>query len=89
MSGTLAYGSGSIPVPAGTFVPFSAEDGTRIGVVTVGENGEFTLRLRAEYDFTWDSTPVKFECNIGDVEYMAEFDSLKALASTSTAIILN
>ena len=89
MSGTLAYGSGSTPVPAGTFVPFSTDDGTRIGVVTVGENGEFTLRLRAEYDFTWDSTPVKFECKIGDVEYKAGFDSLKALASTSTAIILN
>ncbi len=89
MSGIMTYGSGSTPVPAGTFIPFSTDDGTRIGVVTVGENGEFTLRLRAEYDFTWDSTPVKFECKIGEVEYEAGFDSLKDLASTSTAIILN
>ena len=78
MSGSLTYGGA--PVPAGTFVPFSTEDGTRIGVVTVGEGGSFELRLRAEYSFTWGNTPVKFEAKIGGAEYKAEFASLKALA---------
>ncbi len=79
IAGFLTYGIGSTRVPAGTFVPFSTNDGTRIGVVTVGENGSFELRLRAEYEFDWNSTPVKFECKVGDTEYSAEYTSLAAL----------
>ena len=82
IEGTLTYGSSSIPVPSGTFVPFSTDDGTRIGVVSVGDNGAFELRLRAEYQFTWESTPVKFEAKVGATEYKAEFTSLKALVSS-------
>ena len=82
IEGTLTYGSSSIPVPSGTFVPFSTDDGTRIGVVSVGDNGAFELRLRAEYQFTWESTPVKFEAKVGTTEYKAEFTSLKALVSS-------
>ena len=82
MAGTLKYNGTA--VPAGTFVPFSTDDGTRIGVVTVGNDGTYTLRLRAEYDFTWDSTPVKFECKIAGTEYSCRFDSLAALAAAST-----
>ena len=88
MTGTLTMGDA--PVPAGTFVPFSSEDGTRIGVVTVQENGEFELRLRAEYSFTWENTPVKFEAKIDGTEYKAEFSSLKVLASSlANPIMLN
>ena len=79
MRGTLNYGG--LPVPSGTFVPFSTEDGTRIGVVTVNENGSFELRLRAEYSFTWENTPVKFEAKIAGVEYKAQYASLKDLAA--------
>ena len=86
IEGVLTYGSSSAPVPAGTFVPFSMNDGTRIGVVTVGDNGEFELKLRAEYKFDWNNTPVKFEAKIGGVEYKAEFSSLEALASTVSSI---
>ena len=83
ITGILNYGGAA--VPAGTFVPFSSDDDTRIGVVTVGENGAFELRLRSEYEFEWN-TPVKFECNIGNVEYKAEFATLQALFE-NTAVI--
>lgn len=82
IEGKLTYGSSSTPVPSGTFVPFSTNDGTRIGVVTVGDDGTFELRLRAEYKFTWENTPVKFEAKIAGVEYKAEFTSLAALTSS-------
>ena len=89
MRGNLYYGSSSTPVPAGTFVPFSAEDGTRIGVVAVGQNGAFELRLRAEYQFSWTSTKVKFETKIGSDEYKKEFASLEALyAALSSDVVL-
>ena len=81
ITGNLVYGPSDAHVPAGTFVPFSTEDGTRIGVVAVKENGTFELRLRAEYDFTWNDSPVKFETKIAGVEYKAEFTSLAALAA--------
>ena len=82
IEGKLTYGSSSAPVPSGTFVPFSANDGTRIGVVTVGDDGTFELRLRTEYKFTWENTPVKFEAKIAGVEYKAEFTSLATLTSS-------
>ena len=82
IEGILTYGPSSIHLPSGTFVPFSTDDGTRIGVVSVGDNGAFELRLRAEYQFTWESTPVKFEVKVGATEYKAEFTSLKALVSS-------
>ena len=81
ITGNLVYGPSDAQVPAGTFVPFSTEDGTRIGIVAVKENGTFELRLRAEYDFTWNDSPVKFETKIAGVEYKAEFTSLAALAA--------
>ena len=81
ITGNLVYGPSDAQVPEGTFVPFSTADGTRIGVVAVKENGTFELRLRAEYDFTWNDSPVKFETKIAGVEYKAEFTSLAALAA--------
>lgn len=78
IKGVLTYGGG-LSVPAGTFVPFSSDDDTRIGVVSVTDSGTFELRLRSEYEFDWEETPVKFECQVGSVEYKAEFSSLKAL----------
>ncbi|MBR4978789.1 MAG: hypothetical protein IKY95_07545 [Bacteroidales bacterium] len=87
MTGVLTYGTSETPIPEGTFIPFSTEDGTRIAVVTVRKNGIFELRLRAEYDFTWNDSPVKFEAKIADVEYKAEFASLSELAMALTSAI--
>ena len=89
MAGTLTYGTSATPVPAGTFVPFSTDDGTRIGVVTVGDNGAYELRLRAEYKFDWENTPVKFECKIQEAEYSLRLDSLKDLAASPDVQLTN
>lgn len=79
IEGTINYGPSAAPVPAGSFIPFSINDGTRIGVVTVDSTGKFRLMLRAEYNFDWENTPVNFEFANGNDEYKATFPSLKAL----------
>lgn len=84
MTGTLTYGSSAAPIPADTFVPFSrVDDDTRIGVITIGENGTFSLRLRAEYEFEWD-TPVQFECSIDGVNYKCDNLILSDVATAGT-----
>lgn len=81
VKGTMTYGPSSTPVPAGAFVPFSVNDGTRIGVVTVDNAGQFHLILRAEYSYDWKNTPVNFEYDNGAGEYKATFASLEELFS--------
>ena len=69
---------------------FSTDDGTRIGVVTVGAGGSYELTLRAEYTFDWENTPVKFECKIDGNEYSSRYDSLKdPFASPSVNLTAN
>ena len=50
---------GPKPVPAGEFVVFERMDGTRIGAITVTEEGRYSLRLRSEYAFTWSQTKLR------------------------------
>ena len=84
ISGIIKYadeGSTKI-VPKDTFVSFTRElNGSRIGSMTVGENGEYQLRLRKEYDFTWDGVgdKIKLHITIGGKYYSAIFDNVKAL----------
>ena len=83
IEGTITYGSGRTAVPMGSFVPFSTDDGTRIGVVSVDADGLYSLNLRAEYNFDWKNTPVNFEFEINDVEYRTRIDSLEKLFETT------
>lgn len=57
MTGTIVYreaeGGEETPVPAGGFVTFERADGTRIGTMTVTENGRFSVRLKPEYRYDW------------------------------------
>lgn len=68
-------------VPKGQFVSFSRElDGSRIGSVTVTAEGKYQLRLRKEYEFTWNQNdPVKFYAKIGNSYYTATLNNLEAL----------
>lgn len=88
ITGTMSYGSSSAPVPAGTFVPFSTDDGTRIGVVSVESDGNYTLSLRAEYSFDWETTPVKFEAEIAGTEYVLRLPSLQTLFESTSVNLL-
>ena len=79
IQGTITYNE--TEVPKGTFVSFSREfDGSRIGSITVTENGEYQLRLRKEYEFTWDQNdPVKLYAKIGEEYYVATYPNLATL----------
>ena len=79
IQGTIIYNE--TDVPKGTFVSFSREfDGSRIGSITVTENGEYQLRLRKEYEFTWDQNdPVKLYAKIGEAYYVATYPNLATL----------
>ena len=86
IAGTITYGAENSPVPADTFVSFSRElDGSRIGSLVVTSNGQYQLRLRKEYDFTWaqqgDSVKLYARINNGSVSkyYVATYPNLKAL----------
>ncbi len=79
-------------VPNDAFVPFEMEPTyNRIGVVTIGQNGEFELRLRKEYKYDWSTDGVKFQySDANGVVYEARFSSLSALTASlaNGAIIL-
>lgn len=81
ITGSITYAGA--PVPAGQFISFSREiDGSRIGSLTVTEDGKYQLHLRKEYEFTWDQTdPVKLYAKIGENYYVATYANLKALAN--------
>lgn len=73
-------------VPYEAFVPFEMKPTyNRIGTVTVGQNGEFELRLRKEYKYDWTTDAVKFQFTEGGVVYEKEFASLSALYSSLTS----
>jgi hypothetical protein len=36
-------------------------DGVRIGSINVGENGVYTLNLRKEYSFNWNTDQIEFD----------------------------
>lgn len=80
ISGNITCSDGTT-VPQGQFVSFSRElDGSRIGSVTVTADGQYQLRLRKEYEFTWNQNdPVKFYAKIGGSYYSATLNNLATL----------
>ena len=73
-------------VPYEAFIPFEMKPTyNRIGTVTVGQNGEFELRLRKEYKYDWTTDAVKFQFTESGVVYEKEFASLSALHSSLTS----
>lgn len=96
LTGVLKYRdtSGTVRnIPNGSFVPFE-ETSTynRIGVLSIGNNGAFELRLRSEYRYDWNTDEVKFQYkDDAGVVYESKFISLNYLYSTldnGTQIIL-
>lgn len=86
IEGKMTYAASSSAagtnVPKGQFVSFiRVLDGSRIGSMVVGDNGQYQLRLRKEYDFTWDGQDDKVQLyiQIGGQYYSASFANLKAL----------
>ena len=91
MTGTIQYRKdGKVEnIPAGAFVPFEVDPTyNRIGTVTIGENGNYELRLRSEYKYDWLLDKVKFQYVDGDTVYEKQFGSLSALNSSAGPIII-
>lgn len=73
ITGTLKYkddnGTEQV-VPAGAFVAFErVSNNSRIGVVTVTDDGRYELRLRKEYAFNWDTDRVQFHYELDGKVY--------------------
>ena len=72
-----------VNVPNGAFVPFEMKPTyNRIGTVSVGNDGQFELRLRKEYKYDWTTDAVKFQFSDGGVVYEKEFASLNSLTAS-------
>lgn len=68
-------------VPRDAFVAFSrTRDGVRIGSIKVASDGEYSLNLRSEYEFSWNTEEVElcFE-DVDGVVYDLQLPSLGAL----------
>lgn len=94
VSGSIRYGesaSSLAAVPARSFVPMERTyDNTRIGSVTVTSAGTYELRLRAEYEFDWNTDEIMFEFTAGGKHYSAKVSSLAALvANPDLALMLS
>ena len=67
-------------VPAGSFVPFeSLPSYNRIGTIALGDGGQFELRLRSEYKYSWDTGMVKLQYTEGNSTFEKEYYSLSAM----------
>ena len=75
----LQYRKGNqvINIPTNAFVPFEVlPTYNRIGTVTIGDAGQYELRLRSEYRYDWNTDSVKFQYVEGGVTYEKTFQSL-------------
>lgn len=91
ITGSIKYGddsSSAVSVPVRSFVPMErVKDNTRIGSMTVTEDGKYELRLRAEYDFNWYQDEIKFEFNSNGVHYSATVNSLEDLFKSTDLVL--
>lgn len=97
IKGTLKYDENDTikEVPAGAFVAFErVSNDSRIGVVTVGANGGFELRLRKEYAFNWYTNHVRFHYEVdgkvyhSPVKETGEYGTLADLFKNTEDIVL-
>jgi hypothetical protein len=93
IKGSIKYGdtpsSTLTNVPARSFVPMERTyDNTRIGSMTVTADGQYELRLRAEYDFNWYTDEIQFEYTKGDTVYHVKFASLNDLVSSKNLVLV-
>lgn len=92
ITGTIQYvpdGGSAANVPARSFVPMERTyDGTRIGSMTITVDGTYELRLRAEYDFDWNTDEIMFEFNSGGVHYSVTVSSLASLVNNPNLVLV-
>lgn len=104
IQGTLKYNDGTTErsVPKDAFVSFALKkNGTRIGSITMTEDGKYSLNLRSEYEFGWNSDPyhtpndnrieLNYKTSDGKVYDMVVHDlaKLKEMAENNEPIVLS
>lgn len=85
LTGSIKYGD-LTDVPQNAFVTMERKDGTRIGAVTITENGKYSITLRGEYTFGWEET-IYIKYKVENMSYETS-TTLKYL-STEEQIVLN
>lgn len=91
VSGTIKYqdGDGETNVPVGSFVTFALQnDDTRIGVMNITTDGQYSMQLRSVYQFSWVTDPVVVKYRIGETAYIAEYPNLQNFIENRDVIIL-
>ena len=77
------------PIPSGAFVAFErVSNSSRIGAVTVTEEGKYELRLRKEYTFDWYTNPVQFHYELDGKVYHRTYESLSDLFGSQGDVVL-
>lgn len=94
ITGRIQYGEAGSEkdVPAGSFVPFEVlPTYSRIGSMTIGQNGQYQLHLRGEYIYNWNTDDIKLQYveKIGDNEtiYEVSFSSLAELYGSKDILL--
>lgn len=85
--GTLKYGTNNVPRSA--FVSFErTRNNSRIGSITVTDDGQYELRLRKEYTFNWYTDEVEFQYEASDGKtYRKTYQSLADLFASPDVVL--
>ena len=70
------------PVTDGDYNNYPAYKGDDLEM-TVGENGNYTLSLRSEYQFNWESDPIEVTYEANGDYYSATIADLKTLVEST------
>lgn len=90
ITGIIRYGteSSSQAVPSGAFVPFEVlPTFNRIGVMTIGNGGNYELYMRGEYKYNWTTDDIKLQYVSEGVKYEKIFSSLSELYDESDILL--
>lgn len=90
ISGTLQYNTAGtlVNVPQNAFVSFElVRNNSRIGQLTVVKDGQYELRLRKEYSFSWYSDAVDIYYGTAANIYHKSFDSLSELFKAPNIVL--
>ena len=91
INGTMQYNDGGVlkNVPRDAFVAFArTKDGVRIGSIKVAADGKYSLNLRSEYEFSWNTEEVEFDFeDANGVVYDLQLSSLAALFANPNVVL--
>jgi hypothetical protein len=91
INGTMQYNDGGVlkNVPRDAFVAFArTKDGVRIGSIKVAADGKYSLNLRSEYEFSWNTEEVEFGFeDANGVVYDLRLPSIAALFANPNVVL--